>query len=59
MCITLFTIAAKRIALHNTIKMILITLNPKGCLAFLDFLLVAIFTMGKMNKNAVHAHEAM
>ena len=37
--------------------MILITLNPKGCLAFLDFLIVAIATMGKMNENALHDNE--
>jgi hypothetical protein len=45
MCITLFTIAAKRMAQHSTIIMILITLNAKGCFAFLDFLIIAIFTM--------------
>jgi hypothetical protein len=47
MCIILFAIAAKRMAQHNTITMVLITLNPKGRLAFLDFLIVAIFAMGK------------
>ena len=44
-------------AQHNTITMILITLNPKGRLAFLDFLIVTIATMGKMNENALHANE--
>ena len=42
---------------HNTIMMILITLNPKGCLAFLDFLIVAIFYDGKWMINALHAKE--
>jgi hypothetical protein len=38
----LSAMAAKRMALHSAITMILITLNPKGGLAFLDFLMVTI-----------------
>lgn len=38
----LSAIAARRIAHNNAMTMILITLIPKGCFAFLDFLVVTI-----------------
>jgi len=38
--------AAKRMAQNRAITIILITRNPKGCLAFLDFLTVTIFCNG-------------
>ena len=42
--------------LHNTITMILITLNPKDSFAFLDFLRGTILQLLKMG-NAVHARQ--
>lgn len=36
---------AKRMAQHSAITMILINLSPKGCLNFLDFLLLTILEM--------------
>jgi hypothetical protein len=45
-------------ALHNTIAMILITRNHKGCLAFLFFFIVTILQYLKMD-NAIHALRAM
>lgn len=45
-------------AQHSAITMILITLNPKGILAFFDFLIATILQKLKMD-NALHAHRAM